>query len=583
MRIFNTKTAAIIAVCTVFCFICVPYMINAAEDDAKQKGAAPSNMGTVEKINFQKLKGKERVVITLSKPTPFKAEDQTGKTVHLRLDNTFVPDELRMPRGEGQLENVNSAVAEQKTDGAKQWAIVTIDLKERVPYNIRQNGHTIVLDFNVASLLGKTPLAAAIPKDTPANDISNMKSASDSEMASQLKGAKYTGQKITLDFQDANIKSVLRLLSEVSGRSIVSSEDVKGTVTVSMKNVPWDQALDTIVSLNSLAMTQADNVIWIMTAEKFRKDAEERRKAEAAVAEEAKKKKEEEQKLLAEQGRLRQIAIEAKIVEANDTFVRNLGVRWGTASNQKFSSGDYVYGISGGTNTAQSNSKMFSYPSGIGYVDATTNKAIQMAAVNFPGAVAAPTLGFVIGGANMLLEAQLQALETTSQGKIISSPKVTTMDNVKAVIEQGEDVPYVTPASASSPATVTFKKAVLKLEVKPTITSEGRISMEILATNDQADYAKAEQLQGNPPINTSKVESKIVINDGDTIVIGGVLKTEDTKGTSGVPWLSRIPVLGWLFKEEDLTKKRKQLLIFVTPKIIKHSPDKNGNRFLSQT
>jgi len=581
MRICNVKTMVIIAVCAVLCFMGMPYMINAA-DDVKSKGAAAVGSGAVEKIDFQKLKGKERVIITLSKPTPFKAEDQTGKSVTIRLDDILVPEDLRSPRGEGMLENVNAAIAEQKTNGAKQWATITIDLKERVPYNIRQNGHTIILDFNVASLAGKTSLAAQKPKDVSANSTADAKSAYDNNGASPTN--KYTGQKITLDFQDANIKSVLRLLSEVSGRSIVSSEDVKGTVTISMKNVPWDQALDTIVSLNSLAMTQADNVIWIMTAEKFRKDAEERRKAEAAVVEEQKKRKEEEQKLLAEQGRLRQIAIEAKIVDANDTFVRNLGVRWGTATNQKFSSGDYVYGISGGTNTAQTNSKSFYYPDGIGYIDATTNKAIQMAATNFPSAVASPTLGFVIGGANMLLEAQLQALETTSQGKIISSPKVTTMDNVKAIIEQGDDIPYVTPASASSPATVTFKKAVLKLEVKPTITSEGKISMEILATNDSADYAKATQLQGNPPINTSKVESKIVINDGDTIVIGGVRRTEDTKGVSGVPWLSKIPILGWLFKEEDITKTRRQLLIFVTPKIIKTSPEKKiGDNALTKS
>jgi type IV pilus assembly protein PilQ len=571
----------IIAVCTVLCFMGMPYMVNAA-DDVKSKGAAAGGSGAVEKIDFQKLKGKERVIITLSKPTPFKAEDQTGKSVTIRLDDTSVPEDLRSPRGEGLLDNVNAAIAEQKTNGAKQWATITIDLKERVPYNIRQNGHTIILDFNVSSLAVKTSLAAQKPKDVSANSPAEAKSTYDNNDASPAN--KYTGQKITLDFQDANIKSVLRLLSEVSGRSIVSSEDVKGTVTISMKNVPWDQALDTIVSLNSLAMTQADNVIWIMTAEKFRKDAEERRKAEAAVVEEQKKRKEEEQKQLAEQGRLRQIAIEAKIVDANDTFVRNLGVRWGTATNQKFSSGDYVYGISGGTNTAQTNAKSFYYPDGIGYIDATTNKAIQMAATNFPSAVASPTLGFVIGGANMLLEAQLQALETTSQGKIISSPKVTTMDNVKAIIEQGDDIPYVTPASASSPATVTFKKAVLKLEVKPTITSEGKISMEILATNDSADYAKAAQLQGNPPINTSKVESKIVINDGDTIVIGGVRRTEDTKAVSGVPWLSKIPVLGWLFKEEDITKTRRQLLIFVTPKIIKTSPEKKlGDNALTKS
>ncbi len=174
----------------------------------------------------------------------------------------------------------------------------------------------------------------------------------------------------------------------------------------------------------------------------------------------------------------------------------------------------------------------------------------------------------MIGGASGLLEAQLAALETTSQGKIISSPKITTMDNVKATIKQGQEIPYVT-IDKDGNRSITFKEAVLKLEVKPKVTPEGKISMEIKASNDAANYAQGAQLGGNPPTDKSEVESKIVVQDGDTIVIGGILKTEDTKGMAGVPWLSRIPIIGWLFKTESLTKNRKQLMVFITPKIIK--------------
>jgi type IV pilus assembly protein PilQ len=194
-----------------------------------------------------------------------------------------------------------------------------------------------------------------------------------------------------------------------------------------------------------------------------------------------------------------------------------------------------------------------------------------MAAVNFPASVLGPTFGLVFGGAKGFIETQLQALEATTQGKVISSPKVVTMDNVKAIIKQGDDVPYVTPASGNSPATVTFKEAILSLEVLPKITDEGRISMEIKATNDTPDYAQGEKLQGNPPIRKNEVESKIVVQDGDTVVIGGVSRHQDDKVESGLPWLYKVPVLGWLFKTQNITRQKRQLLIFITPKIMSGS------------
>jgi len=214
------------------------------------------------------------------------------------------------------------------------------------------------------------------------------------------------------------------------------------------------------------------------------------------------------------------------------------------------------------------------YPNEVPY-RTTSGTVIQSMAVNYPSTLAAPTLGLVIGGASAVLEAQLAALETTNQGKVISSPKITTMDNVKATIKQGQEIPYIT-IDKDGNRSITFKEAVLKLDVKPKITPDGKISMEIKATNDAADYAQGEKLGGNPPINKSEVESKIVVHDGDTIAIGGIQKTEDYKDTSGVPWLSKIPVLGWLFKAESITKKRRQLMIFVTPKIMK--PDIVGDK-----
>jgi len=329
-----------------------------------------------------------------------------------------------------------------------------------------------------------------------------------------------------------------------------------------MRDVPWDQALETILDIHGLAKKEMGSVISVMTLEKKRKDEEVRKAGEKDQMEAEATRKTREQQLMAEKGRLRQISIEAKIVEASDGFVRDLGVTWGGAVKKDH------YQMGWGTNTktgeGQTNPIAYSYPNGIGYTG-------SQAAVNLPGSlVGTPTLGFVIGNANFVLEAQIAALESTSSGKIISSPKVTTMDGVKATIKQGEEIPYMTYESSggSSYPKVSFKDALLKLEVTPTITPDGRISMLINATNDRGDYSKASELNGNVPIVKNEVDSKVVVEDGTTVVIGGVSITTDDRSMSGVPWLSRIPVLGWLFKSESIDKTRKQLLIFVTPKII---------------
>jgi type IV pilus assembly protein PilQ len=219
-----------------------------------------------------------------------------------------------------------------------------------------------------------------------------------------------------------------------------------------------------------------------------------------------------------------------------------------------------------GINSGGARNITWGYPTDIPFRN-TDGSIIQSAALNYPSAVASPTFGLIIGGANAVIEAQIQALETNNTGKIISSPKITTMDNVKATIKQGQEIPYIT-IDKDGNRSITFKEAVLKLEVKPKITPDGTISMEIKATNDAADYAQGALLGGNPPINKNEIESKIVVQDGDTIVIGGILKTSDQRNESGVPWFMKIPILGWLFKTEGVTKQRKQLMVFITPKII---------------
>jgi type IV pilus assembly protein PilQ len=525
------------------------------------------NTGYLENVLFEKFPGRERVSLVVSEqPMLGTPNIQADNSLLIKLENLFAPENMRENVGGGRLINVIGVRAQQQTSAGKQWVNLRVSLKEKVPYSIRQEGKLIVIDFNISSIEEK--LLAKQRAAEKAKEVQAEKK--EQEILATGTARRYTDRIVSLDFQEADIKSVLRLMSEYGNLSIISGDDVKGKVTLTMKNVPWTQALDAILEIHGLTKKQAGNVVSVMTLERKKKDEADKKQAEEEIkkAEDARKARELE--ILIEKGKLRQILIEAKIVEASEEFVRNLGVQWGFG--QHGSSRKYGFGFSGATNPlTQTGAKKMVYPDQITWTDGASTNPLYMAAVNFPSSVLGPTFGLVFGGAKGFIETQLQALETTTQGKVISSPKVVTMDNVKAVIKQGDDVPYVTPSSGNSPATVTFKEAILSLEVKPRITDEGRISMEIKATNDTPDYAQGEKLQGNPPIRKNEVESKIVVQDGDTVVIGGVSRHQDDKVESGLPWLYKVPVLGWLFKTQNITKQKRQLLIFITPKIMSGS------------
>ncbi|PKN35440.1 MAG: hypothetical protein CVU61_04005 [Deltaproteobacteria bacterium HGW-Deltaproteobacteria-19] len=541
-------------------------------------GGNASDLAVLEGLTFDKPAGKERVNILISKPASFTVEERNGNVVRVRLEGASVPDKLKRPHGEeGGFANIINIIADGKGDGRQNWVAVDISLKERVPFVVKQSSRSILVDFDLTTLAVKKPSAPVSKPLVSSRKLLLGQAPVEAKSAQAAKPVvvdmtdgdkpKYAGQRISIDFQDANIRSVFRLLSEVSGKNIVSAEDIKGSVTITLKNVPWDQALDTILSLNSLTKKESGNVISIITQDKLKKETADRKAIEDEQRKTELARKEEEQKQLVEKGRLRQVSIEAKIIETTDSFIRQLGVQWAAGGTGVGGSNSYPYGVAGGTNPSLLNSLVTTPPTGVGL----TSEALAVNFLPMASTLTAPTLGIVLGSSKAILDVQIAASETNSETRIISSPKITTMDNVKAIIKQGEDVPYVTPASSTSPATVSFKEAVLKLEVKPRLTPDGKISMEIKASNDYADYARAASLQNNPPINKSEIESTVVVRDGDTIVIGGIMKTTDTEATTGVPWFHKIPVLGWLFKTEDITKKKTQLLIFVTPKIINAS------------
>ncbi|NTW76366.1 MAG: hypothetical protein HGB33_01040 [Syntrophaceae bacterium] len=540
---------------------CVPAAVAVHADQDKAKSVA-AETGYLENVLLEKLPGKERISLVVSEQPAVSVGNQTDGTLLVKLENMFVPDNLRHSFGENILNNIARVTTQQKSLEGKQWAYLTIQIKEAVPYAVRQEGKVIYIDFNVSNLPEKKTL---ISKAAPSVRV---RPVNKEVMAVQ------TDKLVSLDFQDADIKSVLRLMAEYGNMSIVSGDDVKGNVTLTMKNVPWEQALDTILDVNGLAKKKMGNVISVMTLDKKKKDEADKAKTEEDQRKAEDQRKDRELKLMVEKGLLKQILIEAKIVEATESFTRNLGVQWGLGTNQSVSGGRYGFGMSAATSSSISRQYSQSYPSQIPWTyttDGTTYKPMQMAAVNFPSLATtamSPTLGVVFGGASAFLEVQLAALEETSTGKIISAPKIVTMEGVKASIKQGSEIPYVTPASGTSPATVSFKEALLKLEVTPKITDEGKISMEIKANNDQPDYVNMVIGTSNPPIKKSEIDSKVVIQNGDTVVIGGIVKTDDNKTVSGLPWLQKIPVLGWLFKTENINKEKTQLLIFITPKIL---------------
>jgi type IV pilus assembly protein PilQ len=519
---------------------------------AAAKGPAEASVGYVEKIAFDRTADKEKVIISTSKLMGYTASRDSARTLVITFDKMHVPDDLKTKTPEGGFKVIEGVYSNQTKSGERPVTAVKIVLRDAVPHLVREEGNQLTVDVDIANMPQSPNMA---------KDVDRIRATQPEPKAREIKvekkeGKVYTGQKITADFQDANIRSVFRLIAEVSGLNIVTGEDVKGLVTMKLSEVPWDQALETIMDIQQLGTKVQGNVIVVMPADKLKKAEEQRLKEDVS------------------RGKLKQISIEAQIVEAVDTFVRRIGIQWGgglltnagnTTIGAMAGSAGYASGLTTGSTGATTIPQTF--PNGVGF--SNSNQA-----VNFPYFFSqTPGLGILIGGANFVLSAQINALETSNEGKIISSPKVTTLDNVKATIKQGEEVPYVTESTSGGVVTrtVMFKEAVLKLDVKPTITPEGKISMEIKATNDYPDYTRS--IQGNPPIIKNEVDSTVVVHDGDTIVIGGIYKSNDIKGVGGVPGVYKIPVLGWLFKMEEEQRTKREILIFITPKVV---PDGKG-------
>src|SRR5271157_949224 len=373
------------------------------EAPENKEAAVVTNVGHLENVLFAKLSGKERIHLVVSQQPVIDVKSKINGNLLIKLENMSVPENLCRPLGEGELNNIIRVTPSQQIIEGKQWVYLTIDIKKIVPYAIRQEGQNLLIDFNVSSLvenkISNSPeitatkkVVAKVSAETAKNrdDVTNNEAREVTPVKKETLKS-YTDQIISLDFQEADIKSVLRLMAEYGNVSIVTSDDVKGTVTLSMKNVPWKQALDTILDVNSLTKKQTDNIITVTTLERKKKDEADRVKASDDQNKADDERKAREQKMLAEKGLLKQVLIEAKIVEATEDFVRTIGVQWGFGNQQKVNGGTYGLGLVGGSNTlpttSTSNQYTQFYPSQIGITNPTTGTSLSMAAVNFPAAV----------------------------------------------------------------------------------------------------------------------------------------------------------------------------------------------------
>ena len=408
-------------------------------------------------------------------------------------------------------------------------------------------------------------------------------------------GERYLGQKISLDLQEVDIRNVLRLLADVTGKNIVVEPNVKGTVTLKVDNVPWDQVLELILKINDLDSVMEGNVIRIATAAKIKAELDRRREEVEAkkdlmaaardlgeltteylqvnyadvgdisaqiqniksdkgsisvdnrtnliIYSDFPKRIELAKEILARLDKAtQQVMIESRIVSANTNFTRNLGISWNASY----------------TNNSLNNR-----------LSSATNSNVVDFAVNAPTS-GIGTLGLNFArnlGVNNLFELDmtLDALEQAGEGRVISSPRIFTLDHVQAMIQQGDQIPYPQRTEEGTISTA-FAPATLSLTVTPHITPDGKVRMEVLAKKDEADFSRT--VQDVPAIRTQEAQTELLVNDGDTIVIGGIVIRDTSWSESRVPFLWRIPILGWLFKNRQINDEKTELLIFLSPSIV---------------
>jgi type IV pilus assembly protein PilQ len=593
--------------------------VSAAQAGAKSSGAAtasaaaaapgPSSTRAIKSIDFRRSEtGGGRLVVRLSDPrTPIDLKQQ-GSQILVDFAGTDLPKNLTRRYDTVDFGTPVTGFDAQKVGGDTRIVINATGNFEQLAY---QSDDQYVVEVS------------PVVKSANVNPADQKK--------------EYKGERLTLNFQDIETRAVLQLLADASGQNIVVSDSVQGSVTLRLQNVPWDQALDIVLRTKGLDKRQEGNVIIVAPADELsaREKAELSAKKDIQALEPVRSEYlqvnyakasdiasllkgtnvtggaagsnsvlsargtvsvddrtntlllQDTADRLADVRRLvatldipvKQVLIESRIVIVTNDFERDLGARFGvTATRANGTNGLYeTTGTAAGTDTGISSalSNLTSngtvYPVSIPTGATATNRYN----VNLPVASPAGSIAFGILGSDFLVDLELSAAQVENRGTVVASPRVITANQKEATISQGVEIPYQQSASSGA-TTIAFKDAVLSLKVKPLITPDNRIILDLKVSDDSVGQVVVASGGVNvPSINTRTIETQVVLGDGETVVLGGILETTQSLQKTEVPWLGEIPVLGNLFKQTTRTDDKDELLIFVTPKILREGVSVN--------
>jgi len=550
---------------------------------ATEKKATPAATQTAAGVNILNLdfrrgnKGEGRVELTLADPNTAVDMIKRGKQIIVTLKNSALSEDL-----ERRLDVIDFATPVQTVDAFNHGSDVRLII-------------SAISDFDHIAYQADEKLTI---------DVKPIIKKEEPEQARRKFG--YTGERLSLNFQNIEVRAVLQLIADFTGINMVTSDTVSGNLTLRLKNVPWDQALDIVLKTKGLAKRESGNVMLIAPTEEIA--AREKLELEASkqivelaplinetiqvnyakASDLASLIKSKEKSFMSARGSInidqrtnkllvqdtaenvdmiialveeldipiRQVLIESRIVLASNQFTRELGVKFGVSSETV--SGSRSITTSGSLNAADSWNQFGVTPQ----LDERLN-------VNLPAVSStAGSIGLAIAKLpfGTLLDLELSAAQAEGKSETVSSPKVITADQQEAIIEQGQEIPYQ-EASSSGATSVAFKKAVLSLKVTPQITPDDRIVMDLIVNKDSPDFGNL--VQGVPPINTQNVETQVLVDNGETVVLGGVYEQTKTKSIDRVPFFGDLPLVGGLFRNKTETNDKSELLIFVTPKLLK--------------
>jgi len=612
--------------------------------------------GGVDTVLAAEANGRTRLVVNVDSLLPYTT----------KVDGNTIIVTLGSQPGDAAKQAVQARAGSGQGGTAVERAIRTIDFRRgadgtgrvivqlsdpRTPVNVRQEGNQIVVDF-AGTVMPKNLMRRydvmdfATPVQTvdalrvegssrlvisAQGDFEQLAYQSDNQYTIEIKPSlkraaadekkEYTGERLTLNFQDIDVRSVLQLLADTSGQNIVVSDSVTGNLTLRLQNVPWDQALDIVLRTKGLDKRRQDNVIIIGPTEELasrekaalaaHKEVQELSPTHtefmqvnyAKVADLAKliKTSNAKDSMLSPRGTLsidertntllvqdtadkladirrlvqtldvpvKQVLIEARIVIVSDTFERDLGARLGVTGFTTAGPGSLitVSGTNVGTDSMLSSAFPASSTQPSGFVNyPTLDNRYQ---VNLPAAHTNGSIGLSVLSGRHVLDLELSAAQNEGKSETISSPRIITANQKQATIMQGVEIPY--QESASSGATTTqFKNAVLSLKVTPLITPDNRVVLDLDVADDSVGQQVTSATGGSvPSIDTREIITQVLVNDGQTVVLGGILDTTKSRSANKVPWLADIPVLGNLFKSTTNINNKTELLIFITPKILR--------------